>query len=97
MKGSFLLTDCLGRYSEGGAVPGPESACLQQTAPDTYEYSRQGIRKCNIMAAAVTEFSHLTFSEWGTADGGTVVKVLCYKAEGRWFGSRWCHWNFPLT
>jgi hypothetical protein len=29
--------------------------------------------------------------------GGTVVKVLCYKSEGRWFGSRRCHWNFPLT
>ena len=29
--------------------------------------------------------------------GGTVVKVLCYKSEGRWFESRWCHWNFSLT
>jgi len=28
--------------------------------------------------------------------GGTVVKVLCYKSEGRWFDSRWCHWNFLL-
>ena len=28
---------------------------------------------------------------------GTVVKVLCYKFEGRWFDSRWCHWNFSLT
>jgi hypothetical protein len=28
---------------------------------------------------------------------GTVVKVLCYKSEGRWFNSRWCHWNFSLT
>ena len=28
---------------------------------------------------------------------GTVVKVLCYKSEGRWFDSRWCHWNFLLT
>ena len=25
--------------------------------------------------------------------GGTVVKVLFYKSEGRWFDSRWCHWN----
>jgi hypothetical protein len=33
----------------------------------------------------------------GAADGGTVVKVLCYKSEGRWFDSRWCHWNFSLT
>ena len=23
--------------------------------------------------------------------GGTVVKVLCYKQEGRWFDPRWCH------
>jgi hypothetical protein len=29
--------------------------------------------------------------------GSTVVKVLCYKSEGRWFDSRWCHWIFPLT
>jgi len=28
--------------------------------------------------------------------GSTVVKVLCYKSEGRWFDSRWCHWNFSL-
>jgi hypothetical protein len=26
--------------------------------------------------------------------GGTVVKVLCYKSEGRWFDSRWCHGIF---
>ena len=28
---------------------------------------------------------------------GTVVQVLRYKSEGRWFDSRWCHWNFSLT
>jgi hypothetical protein len=33
----------------------------------------------------------------GTYRGGTVVKVLCYKPESRWFDSKWCHWNFPLT
>jgi hypothetical protein len=22
--------------------------------------------------------------------GSTVVKVLCYKSEGRWFDSKWC-------
>ena len=26
--------------------------------------------------------------------GNTVVKVLCYKSEGRWFNSRRFHWNF---
>jgi len=31
-----------------------------------------------------------------SARGSTVVKVLCYKSEGRWFDSRWCHWNYSL-
>ena len=30
-------------------------------------------------------------------NGGTVVKVLCYKSEGRMFDPSWCHWNFSLT
>ena len=29
--------------------------------------------------------------------GSIVVKVLCYKLEGLWFDSRWCHWDFSLT
>ena len=29
--------------------------------------------------------------------GGTVVKMLCYKSEGRWFDPSWCYWNFSLT
>ena len=28
---------------------------------------------------------------------GKLVKVLCYKSEGRWFDPRWFHWNFSLT
>jgi len=26
--------------------------------------------------------------------GSTVVKVLCYKLEGRWFDPSWCQWIF---
>jgi len=26
--------------------------------------------------------------------GSTVVKVLCYKSEGRWFHSSQCQWIF---
>ena len=26
--------------------------------------------------------------------GDTVVKVLCYKLEGRWFDLSWCHSKF---
>ena len=25
-----------------------------------------------------------------------MVKVLCYKLEGRWSDPTWCHWNFSL-
>ena len=28
--------------------------------------------------------------------GGTVVKVLFYKSECRWFDPSWCHWKFSL-
>jgi len=35
---------------------------------------------------------------WGGGTrSSTVVKVLCYKSEGRWFDPSWCHWNFSLT
>jgi hypothetical protein len=30
----------------------------------------------------------------GGDHGSTVVKVLCYKSEGRWFDPSWCHWIF---
>jgi hypothetical protein len=37
-------------------------------------------------------------SQDGTAEhGDVVVKALRYKAEGRGFDSRWCHWNFSVT
>ena len=42
-------------------------------------------------------FLNLTYPQLRGDRGGTVVKVLCYKSEGRWFDSRWCHWNFSLT
>ena len=25
--------------------------------------------------------------------GSSVVKVLCYKSDGRWFDPSWCHWT----
>ena len=27
----------------------------------------------------------------------TMVKVLSYNSESRWFDFRWFHWNFSLT
>jgi len=39
----------------------------------------------------------MLFFLYSTRSGGTAVKVLCCKSEGRWFYPRWCHWNFTLT
>ena len=32
--------------------------------------------------------------EYDLDRGSAVVKVLCYKSEGRWFEPSWCHWIF---
>jgi hypothetical protein len=26
-----------------------------------------------------------------------LVQALRYKPDGRWFDSRWCHWNFSVV
>jgi len=31
---------------------------------------------------------------WLVDRGSTVVKVLWYKSEGRWFDPSWCQWIF---
>jgi hypothetical protein len=54
------------------------------------------IRKCvtfsMLIAKKISQFTNMVGDR-----GGAAVKVLCYKSEGRWFDSRWCHWNFSLT
>jgi len=48
--------------------------------------------KCNMLTCK------LKLAKYNQGDrGSTVVKVLHYKSEGRWFDSRWHHGNFSLT
>ena len=54
---------------------------------------------CGILAGVIpfgllTSFALLLYYEDRHC---TVIKVLCYKSEGRWFDPRWCQWNFSLT
>ena len=42
-------------------------------------------------------FSDLICLSGGTLLVAQLVEALRYKPEGRWFDSRWCHWNFLLT
>ena len=41
--------------------------------------------------------NYLGLKGTGWDRGSAVVKVLCYKLEGRRFDPSWCHWNFSLT
>jgi hypothetical protein len=52
---------------------------------------------CGFNIVVTSYIIQSTTLHMGTAYGGTVVKVLRYKSEGRWFDSRWYHWNFSLT
>jgi len=39
-------------------------------------------------------FSYRMYEGGGPRWGSTVVKVLCFKSEGRWFDLSWCQWIF---
>ena len=45
------------------------------------------------IACWLTKVIH-THSDYVGDRGSTVVKVLCYKPEGRWFDPSWCQWIF---
>ena len=54
---------------------------------------RVGSEKTQLILLQINKMSYVL-----TGDrGGAVVKVLCYKSEGRWIDPSWCHWNFTLT
>ena len=65
-----------------------------------HHFSLPVIRNCKDVFILTQEFCNIFFNTVLSPNrdrGGTVVKVLCYKSEGRWFDPRWCHWNFSLT
>jgi len=45
----------------------------------------------------IAELAHVILRLFNLSSGdrgSTVVKVLCYKSEGRWFDPNWCQWIF---
>jgi len=79
----------------------------------TFLYARSSIRNASeqlvfrkLRSSCIPTNKNLTELKFGDRNGSngvtwdrssTVVKVLCYKSEGRWFDPGWCHWNFSLT
>jgi hypothetical protein len=43
------------------------------------------------------DFKTDIFQGRGTDSGSTVVKVLRYKSEGRWFDPRWCQFFIDIN
>jgi hypothetical protein len=54
-------------------------------------------RIINLLETSIRLLSKGNYYLYPGDRGSTVVKVLRYKSEGRWFDPRWCHWNFSLT
>jgi hypothetical protein len=73
-----------------------------QTRQVNYVFINFKFRKFPQFKTALTNHSNTSlfiiksymFRFMGTDRGSTVVKVLRYKSEGRWFVPRWCHGIF---
>jgi len=64
---------------------------------DTVDSTTHKVRTGRRFMLLLLRIEIMNFIPKGGDRGGTVVKVLCYKSEDRWFDPRWCHWNFSLT
>ena len=63
----------------------------RQQAIFTYDLSPQFHSLFHYLPISVAEPSKMSDRV------STVVKVLRYKSEGRWFDSKWFHWYVSLT
>jgi hypothetical protein len=94
-----LSTLSLRFFSAINAVPFPperprrqEISFLQVFLPNC-ERVRVSIHTCHMYHQFI--FLDLTVVVlFGVDRGITVIKVLCYKSEGRWFDPSWCRWIF---
>ena len=78
--------------SEADSRPGNPLPIMKTTLSSPWsQQPKTAFTKNQIICKTIT-----TSSEKGNR-GSTLVKALRYKSEGRWFESRWCHWNFSLT
>ena len=93
MQAKNIFCKNVGTPSTDRRVNNPQCRLLQLSivpAPNCYQHTTFQ-HKSHIV-------NHILHIFWvmGVMGGrySTVVKVLCYKSEGRWFDPSWCHWNF---
>ena len=75
----------------------PHTCYMPRPSHSRFDHPSNIRRGVEIIKLALMYFSPRYFTNliclFG-ARGSTVVKVLCYKSEGRWFDPSWCHWIF---
>jgi len=81
------LTDTNGEFSEN-------YSCCQEARD--FKLRRDKMNSCLKDKFHGTKYFVFVFKKDGDR-GSTVVMVLRYKSEGRWYNPSWCHWNFSLT
>jgi hypothetical protein len=55
------------------------------------DYNRDGL--C-LLRGTDCNFKYISEQYWSLKEdsSSTVVKVLCFNSEGRWYDPSWCHW-----
>jgi len=66
----------------------PSCAVVTKSGGHNFLESSEPVQACNGTALP------LPFALFMGDRSGTVVKVLCYKSEGRWFDPSRCQWIF---
>ena len=90
-KGICLSTTLFARRTSLGSIAElsgdrTTSSCNSH-AMDCHKFSGIFMKNCSVIK--MPQYCFINGDRCGT-----VVKVLCYKSEGRWFESRWGHCNF---
>jgi hypothetical protein len=73
-------------------------AGMEQVGIPHENFTRETTEKINLKDYGVNRsiLKYILQKKWGYAVA-QLVEALRYKPEGRWFDSRWSHWNFSVT
>jgi hypothetical protein len=84
----------------GSAIYKTPSSCLKISFKIFMKFVCGEVHNLNIKIPLFQSFEGVMTKDFGVEvdisgdRGSTVVKVLRYKSEGRWFDPRWCHGIF---
>jgi len=95
-QGRFTLTNVLHMISSWPVVASKLSLMIPNNLLYIWSYPWQQDVRYMFVRGWQNLYAHIITTR-GTLLVVQLVEALRYKSEGRWFDSRWCHWNFSLT